>query len=194
MKIMKTDKMEYIFGFIGIIILAIALTLAICYDGHNYNIFTRTISSLGDYEGRFFFSIGFITAGCLGIPFYIRLERSLKGFNETVRRLATGISVFACLGIACIGVIPISEFPKSFLLFHGLMAFLAFTFTSIYIGLYSYLMLRDGDYSFMIPVLGIVVIITLMVLLITMMPIIEWILFSIMFVWITSVTIKKLRE
>lgn len=186
--------MEYVFGFIGIIVLVIALILAICYDGHDYNIFTRTISSLGDYEGRFFFSIGFITAGCLGIPFYIRLERSLKGLNEIVRRIATGVSILACLGIACIGVIPISEFPKSFLLFHGFMAFMAFTFTSVYIGLYSYLMLRNGDYSFIIPILGGAVILALMVLFVTMTPIVEWILFLIMFAWIVLVTINKIRE
>lgn len=192
---MKTeDKMEYVFGFIGIIVLALALTLAICYDGHDYNIFTRSISSLGNYNGRFFFSMGFVTAGCLGIPFYIKLEKSLMGVNEVIRRIATGISILSCLGIALVGVIPIAEFPHSFLLFHGFIAFMAFILSSVYIGLYSYLMLKDGDYSFMIPVLGILSVLALLVLLITMTPVVEWILFGVMFLWILSVTIKKLRE
>jgi hypothetical protein len=187
--------MEYVFGFVGIILLTVALILAICYDGHNYNPFLRTISSLGDYNGRLFFSIGFVTSGCLGIPFYIRVSNTLTGLNEIVRRIATGVAIVACLGIAWVGVIPVKEFPNSFSIFHGITAFIAFGFTSAYVGLYSYLMLKDKDYTLLIPIIGFVELAVLVVFCITIMtPIIEWVLFILMFTWIVLLVIKKLRD
>ena len=186
------NKMEYIFGLIGIIGVIFFLTLAILFHD-SYNFYNNTVSYLGIGYGKPFFSIGFIIAGCLAIPFYIRLERTLRGINETIRRIVTGISIVSCLAIALVGVIPDENFPKSFGIFHGLVAFTSFVGTSFYIGLYSYLMFKHEEYGSLIPIVGLLVLVALFFLFVLMLPIVEWILTILIFGWIILVVIHKLR-
>lgn len=186
------NKMEYIFGLIGVIGVVFLLILSIIfYDG--YNFYNNTVSSLGKGYGKLMFSIGFIIAGCLAIPFYIRLEKTLRGINETIRRIVIGISIVSCLAIALVGVIPDENFPKSFGIFHGLVAFTSFFGTSFYIGLYSYLMFKHEEYGLLIPIVGLLVLVALFFLLVLMLPIVEWVLTILIFLWISLVIIHKLR-
>ncbi len=73
----------------GVIISLAFLITAIIYDG-NYNPVHRTVSSLADGDGETLFSIGFIIAGSLCIPFYIALKKSLvlEGWEDNIRRIA----------------------------------------------------------------------------------------------------------
>ena len=101
------DKMEYLFGLTGLIIWIILMIGAIILDG-NLNPVFRTVSSLADGRGKTLFSIGFIISGSLCIPFYIKLEKSLKIVpkGEGYRKLATVVSIVSCMAIGLIGVIP----------------------------------------------------------------------------------------
>jgi len=186
------NKMEYTFGLIGILSAIFFVILAIIFDG-NYNFLTRTVSSLGNGDGKLFFSIGFIIAGCLGIPFYIKLEKSLIGLNEVVRKVVTGLSIVSCLAIALVGVIPNETFPLLFYYFHGTIAFITFVGTSIYIGLYSYLMYKSNSYNKVIPIVGVLVLIFLFLLLFGFLPIVEWIMTILMFSWIILTIIHNLK-
>lgn len=189
------NKMEYLFGLAGLIISIIFLIAAIIYDG-NYNPLYRAVSSLAEQGGKTLFSIGFIIAGSLAIPFYIKLEKSLvlKGRRDNIRRIATAISIVSCVAIGLIGVIPDENFPVEFAAFHITMAITSFVGTSIYIGVFSLTMLLNPKYNLFIPILGFLAITFLGLLAIFRYAIIEWILTILIFIWIFSTIVHSLRS
>ena len=187
--------MEYLFGLAGAIISIIFLIAAIIYDG-DYNPLFRTVSSLADGDGKTLFSIGFIIAGSLCIPFYIKLEKSLvlKGKKDIIRRIATAIAIVSCVAIGLIGVIPDANFPVEFAAFHIIMFLISFGGTSIYIGFFSFTMWLDPKYNLFIPILGLLEIITLGFYAFSGYAIIEWILTILIYIWIFSTIVHSLRS
>ena len=192
-------RMEGFFGLFGIIIAAIFLISAAMFTP-GYNPVLNTVSSLGENVAKSLFSIGFVIAGCLGIPFFIQLERELVNIKENIRRVATGVSIFSCVCIALVGIIPDETYTDLFYTFHYLVAFISFAGSSAYIGLYSYLMYKGGStlsytgpkFKRYLSVLGLVIVITFIVLLVTLQPIIEWILTGLTIIWILITAIQML--
>lgn len=84
------SKMEVVFGFFGIIFSNVFILMAVFFTP-GYNPLFNTVSSLGEGPAKSLFSIAFVVAGTLGIPFYIYLERELINIKESIRRLATGV-------------------------------------------------------------------------------------------------------
>ena len=189
------NKMEYLFGLAGVIISIIFLIAAIIYDGDSDFLY-KTVSSLADEGGKTVFSIGFIIAGSLSIPFYIKLEKSLvlKGRRDIIRRIATAISIVSCVAIGLIGVIPDENFPSEFAVFHITMAIISFVGTSIYIGFFSLTMLLNPKYNLLIPILGLLEIIALGFFVFTIYAIVEWILTILIYIWIFSTIVHSLRS
>lgn len=192
-------KMETLFGFIGIIVATTFLiTAALLTPG--YNPLINTVSSLGENVAKSLFSIGFVVAGSLGIPFFIQLERELINIKESIRRLATGISIFSCVCIALVGIIPDETYTELFYTFHIFVAFMSFAGTSTYIGLYSYLMYKGGSsisytgpkFKKYLSFLGLIIVITFALLFIFLQPLIEWILTSLIIIWILIASIQML--
>lgn len=192
-------KMEGMFGMFGVIIaLGFILTAAILTPG--YSPLRNTVSSLGDGVAKTLFSIGFVVAGSLGIPFFIQLERELINIKENIRRLATGVSIFSCVCIGLVGIIPDRSHLDLFFAFHYFVAFISFAGTSAYIGLYSYLMyVGSSSISYTGPkfkrylsFLGLVIIINFFGFLLTFQPILEWILTSLIIIWIFITSIQML--
>jgi len=194
MKLIKklNKKMEYLFGMAGLIIVIIFLIWAMIVDG-NYSMFEETVSSLGTGDGKTLFSIGFIIAGSLGIPFYIKLEKSLKlkVKGENYRRVATALSIVSCMAIGLIGVIPDENFPFEFAVFHNTMAIISFGGTSTYIVLFSISMWLKKEYNLFIQFLGVIIPIFFLLNFIGV-PIIEWILTLMILFWIFSTIIYSL--
>ena len=139
MKIKLKYKLECLIGFFGIIFSSIFLFLAAIITP-GYSPFLNTVSSLGRGIAKSLYSIAFVIAGTSGIPFYIYLERELVNVNENIRRFATGASIFTCICIALVGIIPDETYVAAFVAFHGFVAATAFIGSSLYIVLYSYLM------------------------------------------------------
>ena len=192
-------KMESIFGLLGVIIaLSFILTAAIFTPG--YNPILYTVSSLGDGVAKTLFSIGFVVAGSLGIPFFIQLERELVNIKENIRRLATGVSIFSCVCVGLVGIIPDKSYLDLFFAFHYFVAFVSFAGTSAYIGLYSFLMYRGGSsinytgpkFKKYLSFLGFVIVINLFAYLLTFQPIFEWILTILITIWILITSIQML--
>ncbi len=191
--------MEGLFGCFGIVIAATFLIAAALLTP-DYNPIQDTVSSLGEGVAKSLFSIGFVVAGCLGIPFFIQLERELVNIKENIRRLATGISIFSCVCIALVGIIPDETYPELFYAFHYFNAFMSFAGTSAYIGLYSYLMYRGGSlitysgpkFKRYLSYLGFVIVISFLVLLITLQPLVEWMLTILIITWILITAIQML--
>ncbi|MHA1239825.1 MAG: DUF998 domain-containing protein [Promethearchaeota archaeon] len=192
-------KMESMFGLLGIIIaLSFIITAAILTP--NYNPLLNTVSSLGAGIAKTLFSIGFVLAGSFGIPFFIQLERELINIKESIRRLATGISILSCVCIALVGIIPDESNLDLFLAFHYFVAFVSFAGTSTYIGLYSFLMYKGGSsinyngpkFKRYLSFLGLVIVIVFLFLSFYFQPIVEWILTIFIIIWILITSIQML--
>ena len=190
-------KMECFFGLIGVSIAA-TLIIVSAFLTPNYSPIYDTVSSLGEENAKTLFSIGFVAAGSLGIPFFIYLKGTLVGHKKNLTIGATIIAIITCLCIAFVGILPDPNFPGSFNLFHGPVAFFAFIGSSAYIVLYSYLMAQDELYPKLLTYLGYFVggsfiafmiffILGLFLASIFFTPLFEWILTIAILAWILSV-------
>lgn len=182
---MQEKNYEVFWGFFGVLIAS--LFIIICaFLTPNYNPLYNTVSSLGSGIAKTLFSIGFIVAGSCGIPFYIFISKEeLNGINDDLQHIATGVAIFTCICIALVGVLPDSEYPNTFLLFHGFVAFIAFVGSSTYICLYTYLMLKSGNFSKFHIIIGFLTGFFLLILALTRFnPLIEWILTLNIMLWI----------
>ncbi|UCC19035.1 MAG: DUF998 domain-containing protein [Promethearchaeota archaeon] len=185
------DKMEVLFGFFGILISVILLITA-AFLSSGYTPLKHAVSSLGWGENKSLFSISFVVGGSLCIPFYIYLEKELINIKENIRRLATGVSIFTCVCIALVGIIPDETYLDIFIIFHGFVASVSFIGSAVYIVLYSYLMYKvpkakmyEGPkFKKYIAYIGFSIGGILIIFLITLWPIIEWVLTISIYLWI----------
>ena len=199
------NKMEVLFGFFGIILASIFIFSAVFFTPGYYPFF-NTVSSLGEGQAKSFFSIGFVIGGSLGIPFYIYLERELINIKESVRRLATGVSILSCVCIALVGIIPDETYVDFFLAFHSFITVVSFVGTCIYINLYSYLFLEGlksklytgpkfkkylAYFGFSTSVVLVIGFSTSVVLPIVF-PIVEWVLTIQILLWILITSIQMI--
>jgi hypothetical membrane protein len=184
-------KLEPIFGIVGITIATILLILSAIHTP-GYSPLKDNVSNLGYGPAKSLFSIAFVVGGSMEIPFYIYLERELSNINERVRKLATTVSLVTSVCIALVGIIPDETYIQIFRIFHDAVAFFSFIGSVVYIGLFSILMYlgsRKSTYPKLNfrkfhPILGFVIVVVLIVLLITYIPIIEWILTILILTWI----------
>ncbi|MFX0106364.1 MAG: DUF998 domain-containing protein [Candidatus Hodarchaeota archaeon] len=189
----REDRMEVTFGFFGTLLSVILLIIA-AFLSPGYSPLKDAVSSLGWGDSKSLFSISFVIGGSLCIPFYIYLERELVNIKENIRRLATGVSIFTCVCIALVGIIPDKAYLEIFVPFHGFVAAVSFIGSGIYIVLYSYLMyilpkakMYEGPkFKKYIAYLGFSIgaILILFLFTSTFAPIIEWILTITIYIWI----------
>lgn len=193
----KTEqKMEILFGFFGNLTATILLIIA-AFITPGYTPLEDTVSSLGYGIAKSLFSIGFVIAGSLSIPFYIYLQKELININEKVRKFATGASIFTCVCIALVGIIPDETYIDAFLGFHAFVAYISFTGSCLYIGLYSYLMYKgptatsyEGHiFKRYLAYFGFFIDGCFILLLITQAPLIEWIVTISIIIWILTTAI-----
>ena len=188
------SKLECYFGLIGVSINLIIIIIA-AFVTPGYNPLFDTVSSLGEGIARTFFSIGFIIGGSLTIPFILYLEKTLRGINEFLRRIATFVAIITSLSIALVAILPDPLNPEFFQIFHSLVAFTGFVGSVIYICLYSGLMLRSGHYTTWHVVIGFATGVNFLLLFITQLnPLVEWILTINIQVWIIYVAINLILK
>ena len=188
------SKIECYFGLSGTMInLIIIIIAAIITPG--YNPFFDTVSSLGEGTAKTLFSIGFVIGGSLSIPFILYLEKTLRGINEFLRRIATSVAIITSLSIALVAILPDPYNPEFFKIFHSMVAFTGFIGAVVYICLYSGLMLKSGHYTFLHVIIGFATGINFLLLLITHLdPLIEWILTINIQVWTIYVAINLILK
>jgi len=186
------SKLECYFGLLGALIAIVIIVMA-AFLTPNYNPLVNTVSSLGTGVAKTLFSIAFVTGGSLSIPFIIYLEKSLVNINEFIRRLATIIAIISSTSIALVGILPDPEYTDIFRTFHAFVAFNAFIGTVAYICLYSYLMLKSVEYKRYQVIIGFTTALELIILLLTLNPLIEWVLTINILTWTISTSIKLIR-
>lgn len=193
------QKMEVLFGLFGVLTATILLIMAVFFTP-GYSPLLKPVSSLGRGEAKSLFSISFVVAGALSIPFFISLERELVNIKESIRRVATGVSIFSSVCIALVGIIPDETYIELFLMFHGFVAWVSFVGTCFYIDLYSVLMYKGPKsklytgpkFKKPLSYFGFSVSIILIIFLITREPLIEWILTTFIIIWILITAIHMI--
>jgi hypothetical membrane protein len=186
------SKIECYFGLLGTLITIVFIVMA-AFLTPNYNPLVNSVSSLGHGIAKTLFSIAFVTGGSLGIPFILYLEKSLVNINEFIRRSATIIAISGSTSIALVGILPDPDYLDLFRAFHAFVAFNAFIGTIICICLYSYLMLKSGEYKKYHVIIGFTTGLELILLLFTLNPLIEWILTINIAAWTILTSIKLIR-
>jgi hypothetical membrane protein len=195
----KGKRMEVFFGLIGALFLIIVLPLT-AFLTPDYDPLGQMISSLGNGRAKSLFSIGFVVAGSLFIPFYIYLERELVDIKEGVRRLATGIAIVTNVGIALVGIIPDETYIDASLAFHTIVTGVSFLGSSIYIVLYSVLMYqshksemyRGPSFKKNFAYYGFFIGILMPVHIFTQIPLLEWVLIMLMLIWILIAAVQAI--
>ena len=195
-------RLECYFALFGAIIGGTLLVLA-AFLTPGYDPRFNTISSLGEGVAKSLFSITFVLFGASAIPFFMYLERELKGISDTLRSFATGIAIFTSMCICMVGIIPDETYPDLFLYFHLFSAGVAFVGSCIYITLYSVLMYfgpreklyKGKEFKKILSFYGFSINIVLVLLIVTLQPIIEWILFLCVASWLiaTAITLMEYR-
>lgn len=196
------SNMEVYFGLFGAITTAICVFTA-AFLTPDFDFTVNYVSDLGVMQFKSLFSIGFVIGGSLGIPFFIYLERELINVNHSIRRLATGASIFTAVCVALVGIIPDETYLEIFLIFHNFVASIAFIGSCIYITLYSYLMYKGPKsklytgptFKKLLAYFGFSINIPLILFYMTWSSVIEWILFVLIFLWVvlTAITLLEFR-
>ena len=187
------SKLECYFGLLGTLLTIVFIVIAVLLTP-NYNPLVNTVSSLGHGIAKTLFSIAFVTGGSLSIPFILYLEKNLVNINEFIRRLATIIGISGSVSIALVGILPDPDYLDIFRIFHAFIAFNAFIGTVVCICLYSYLMLKSGEYKRYHVIIGFTTAFELLILLFTLTPLIEWILTINISAWTILTSIKLIRS
>ncbi|MFX1388499.1 MAG: DUF998 domain-containing protein [Promethearchaeota archaeon] len=195
----KGRRMEVFFGLFGTLFLVIILPITALFSP-GYTLLENMISELGNFQAKSLFSIGFVIAGSLLIPFYIYLERELVNIKESIRRLATGIAIITNVCIALVGIIPDETYIDAFRIFHTTVASVSFIGSSVYIVLYSVLMYQ-GPKSKMykgpafkkyLAYYGFFIGLFMVTYLFIQISILEWILTYFMLGWILIAAIQSI--
>lgn len=127
------------------VLLIIEVMLILVFRNPNYRIFYHIVSLLGVWSGKEIFNLFIIITGILQIPFFESLRRNLKRVKEIksgVRNSAYISGIIFCLAEVGVGVFPIGY---TFILNHGMVAFLFFHSAIFTILLFSILLLHDSD-------------------------------------------------
>lgn len=195
-------RMECYFIIFGAVVGGTLLVIA-AFSTPGYDPRLHTISSLGEGIAKSLFSIAFVLFGTSSIPFYMYLEREFSNVKDNIRKLATSIAIFSGICIAMVGIIPDETYPDLFIAFHLFAAGVAFVGSTLYITLYSILMyygpkskLYTGQqFKKYLAFYGFSINIILILLLVTLQPIIEWILFLTISSWLvlTALTLLEYR-
>ena len=195
----KGRRMEVFFGLIGALFLIVILPVT-AFLTPGYNPLEHMISHLANGSAKSLFSIGFVVAGSLFIPFYIYLERELINIKESVRRLATGIAIVTNVGVALVGIIPDETIIAASITFHIIVTGVSFTGSSIYIVLYSVLMYqshksdmyRGPAFKKIFAYYGFFIGVLMPVHIFTQIPLVEWILIMLMLIWILIAAVQAI--
>lgn len=165
---------------IGLLFIFIALSQ---YPG--YSLISDYVSRLGigPKPSAQFFNVGVIICGAASIHFFIHIGKLLKanGIDEIIRKITIKFSILGGLALSLVGCFPMFE---SLMLLHIIVASTFFTSGMIYFIAFSYLMIKNNNFSTYQAVPGFLVGVVFASYLFTGQPIFEWgVVFS-TFMWL----------
>ena len=174
-------------AFVGIggDIIAIAL-----FPSYNFN---RMISALGTGPGAIYFNIGTILSGIFALLFYLYLIEVIGKETNDPKQQKVGrfFAINSCIFFSLVGVFPTSTDTILFVL-HGTFALISWLSAIIYLSIFSSLIFKNKVIPKFFGYLAIITAGTIIVFLLTWIPIIEWIMALAITVWITLPSVYML--
>ena len=174
-----------VYAFLSIIVGLIGDLLAmILFPDFNFN---YMISALGAGPGGIFFNIGLILTGLLALGFYPYLTRVIKTNREQKRlvQFARVSAIASCIFYSLIGFFPAIVELEVIVTIHGLFAALCWITAAMYLIAFGILFLNSSNFLKIHGVLSFITATTLIILLLTWNPIMEWIMTFTIICWIT---------
>jgi hypothetical membrane protein len=156
------------------------------FEGYSLN---HMISALGTGPGGIFFNLGTFLSGIFALLFYLYLIKAIGKDNDDPKKHRVG-SVFAiisCIFFALVGVFPTSTNTIIFVL-HGTFALICWLSAIVYLSIFSILIYKNKNFSSFFTYLALITAVTIIVFLLTWIPIIEWIMASAVSIWITLIS------
>ncbi len=174
-------------AFVGIggDIIAIAL-----FPSYNFN---RMISALGTGPGAIYFNIGTILSGIFALLFYLYLIEVIGKETNDPKKQKVGrfFAINSCIFFSLVGVFPTSTDTILFVL-HGTFALISWLSAIIYLSIFSSLIFKNKGIPKFFGYLALITAGTIILFLLTWIPIIEWIMALAITVWITLPSVYML--
>jgi hypothetical membrane protein len=174
-------------AFVGIggDIIAIAL-----FPSYNFN---RMISALGTGPGAIYFNIGTILSGIFALLFYLYLIEVIGKETNDPKKQKVGrfFAINSCIFFSLVGVFPTSTDTILFVL-HGTFALISWLSAIIYLSIFSSLIFKNKIIPKFFGYLALITAGTIILFLLTWIPIIEWIMALAITVWITLPSVYML--
>ncbi|MFX0047269.1 MAG: hypothetical protein ACFE8G_03785 [Candidatus Hermodarchaeota archaeon] len=160
------------------------------FQGFSLN---HMISALGTGPGGIFFNIGTILAGFFAFLFYLHLFKVIgKETNDPkLHRVGRFFAINSCIFFSLVGVFPTSLILIIFVL-HGTFALFSWLSAIIYLTIFSLLILKSKIFPRFFIYLALTTAGTMVVFLLTWIPLIEWIMALAVSIWITLISVYML--
>jgi hypothetical membrane protein len=158
----------------------------------NYN-FNRMISALGTGPGAIYFNIGTILSGIFALLFYLYLIEVIGKETNDPKKQKVGrfFAINSCIFFSLVGVFPTSTDTILFVL-HGTFALISWLSAIIYLSIFSSLIFKNKVIPKFFGYLALITAGTIILFLLTWIPIIEWIMALAITVWITLPSVYML--
>ena len=160
------------------------------FPGYNLN---YMISALGAGPGAIYFNIGTILSGIFALLFYLYMIKAIgnEKNDPKLQRVGHFFAINSCIFFSLVGVFPTSTNMILFYL-HGTCALISWLSAIIYLSIFSSLIFKNKVIPEFFGYLALITAGTIIVFLLTWIPIIEWIMALRVTVWITLTSIYML--
>ena len=160
------------------------------FPGYNLN---HMISALGAGPGAIYFNIGTILSGIFALLFYLYMIKAI-GNEKTypkLQRVGRFFAINSCIFFSLVGVFPTSTNMILYTL-HGTCALISWLSAIIYLSIFSFLIFKNKVIPEFFGYLALITAGTIIVFLLTWIPITEWIMALGVMVWITLSSVYML--
>jgi hypothetical membrane protein len=156
------------------------------FEGFSLN---HMISALGTGPGGIFFNSGTFLSGIFALLFYLYLIKAIgKETNDPKKhRVGSFFAITSCIFFSLVGVFPTSPNLILFVL-HGTVALICWLSAIVYLSIFSILIYKSKNFSRFFTYLALITAGTIIVFLLTWIPIIEWIMASAVSIWIILIS------
>ncbi len=183
-----------VYGLISIVIGLVGVLVSYLTTP-NYAMFKNMISELGVGPYGLFFNLGLIFSGLLAIPCYLQLANRIYGdnSNSVKKKMGNTCAIISCIAYSLVGVFPAIKSDIVMLYIHGTMAAISLASGVGYLILYNKMMYETNSFPQVYAYLGFILAILYFACLFTWSPVVEWIVFFALTIWILLISIHMLR-
>ncbi|MBY9014504.1 MAG: hypothetical protein KGD68_02310 [Candidatus Lokiarchaeota archaeon] len=151
------------------------------------------ISALGAGPGALYFNIGTILSGIFALLFYLHMVKVIgkENADPKLEKVGRFFAINSCIFFSLVGVFPSSRIMIIFVL-HGTFALISWLSAIIYLSIFSKLIFKNKVIPKFFGYLALITVGTIIVFLLTWIPLIEWIMAILVTLWITLPSIYML--